>query len=106
MTGAPLSPHFLPNLIQARLDAHDAANPAPADYRTGWSEYHDANRVFAEALLEELARDHGARFKIGVSDTSRMTLDGISISCTSGEFQMLRGWVSKARRLAVQEMDA
>lgn len=96
----PLSPHFLPNLIQGRIDAHEAAHPTPCGMSEDWMAWHRANNLFAETLLVELASDHGCRFKVGGSDTDRMRLAGISISCTSGPLQLLRGWVRKARATA------
>jgi hypothetical protein len=86
-------------LIAAGIVYNETRDPEPTGNEY-WPSWCRRRRAFAALLLVELAHSYGCRFKTGSYDTSRMRLAGISISCTSGSLQMLRGWCRKARASA------
>lgn len=57
----------------------------------------DAHRAAASALVQGLIKDHGARSSQPLG-TFRLSLGGVSTTCTSGESGLLTNWINAAYR--------
>ncbi len=83
--------------IEAALD-----DLPPLKVGQGWHSYtetfHQRRAALAD-LSEELTQSYGARIKIDAT-ACRMSLLGISTTCTQGLDALFRNWIAAARRLA------
>ncbi len=85
----------LADLIERRLAEIEATRPAKFD-GSNWSAYYQRGKD----LVDELVRDHGARYRLAGAHDGHFRFAGIACSCTSGELNLLRSWAAKVRRLA------
>lgn len=86
-------------LVEGKVAALPAVDPSRYDSYT-------AHREAAEALLADLARDHRAVWR-SKWDGSRLSLAGITCTCTAGAAGVIQNWLSAARkRIAVLERAA
>ena len=65
-------------------------------------ESHAAHRAAAEALADDLRRHFGARIRTDAT-AARMTMYGVSSSCTSGLAGLFTNWINAAKRKMSEE---
>jgi ParB family chromosome partitioning protein len=62
----------------------------------------EAREAFAEALLSALVEGFGAKYRHKPPHDYHLTLAGVTRSCTSGRFSLLREWAVKAAEVKVE----
>lgn len=60
----------------------------------GWDHRQAAGRKAVQRLVE----DHGARFSLSGAHEYRLTLAGVTTTCTSGEWGLMTNWLNAASR--------
>ncbi len=74
----------------------------PAKTGSDWREFDKAMRARNALLIEiadDLRQEYGARIRLDAL-TSRMSMLGVSTTCTAGGEGLFRNWISAARRVA------
>lgn len=97
--------HDIPSAIAAVEKIHAEAekrSPRPElppgritdDYWEAHRAHSEAGRKVVQRLVDEL----GGRFSLTGAHDHRLTLAGVSTSCTSGEWGLITNWLRAARR--------
>lgn len=93
MTAQPEKAAQVAQLIDDRI----ATFPKPAlGDLAGWRERDQLTRNF----IDELGRNFGARYRCNPPDNHRLTIFGISRTCTAGPLALLSAWSRKAKDVA------
>lgn len=83
----------------ARVEAIRAwADNEAAFYQSTTNDDWKKRGEIGRRAMERLVSEHGAKFRAGVADAYRLSLAGVSSSCTSGEWGLMSNWLTAARR--------
>lgn len=98
MSAATTSPAALLRAAVDDIAPRHAALPKIGPAADGsWIASHDRHRAAAEDLLRHIRRQHGAKARVGLTDPSRLQLQGITVTSVRGLSVLIGAWLIKAR---------